>query len=411
MDARVLIALALTAGCMKDSKLYCEKHGADDPATCGYFDASIDARPTCNADPDCTTGRCETTSHYCVECLTNADCMNSSRPLCDPDTWSCQGCVAHTDCASGACLPNGVCGDSSEVAFVDPTGSATTGCSATMPCMKISDALATSRPFVKLTGSISEAVTIAQNVTLLAAPDTTLTRANSGVLIDIKSNTDVAIYDLRLVGNGDSGIVNAGATLRLTRVAVTGCNSKDKPAVESKGGTTIISRSQIYGNGGGGLLTDAMAAFSVTNTLIVHNGLADGTIGGAKFGATSSGQNRFELNTVADNVTAYANFAGVACGATSLTIPNNIISHNLATGDVANTYANAYVFGCPLGSSKTAIDNTPFKFVSDASQPWDYHIQLGSTAIDAGSTTDIGFDFDGDLRTPTAIDVGADELK
>ena len=48
---------------MKDSKLYCEKHGAEDPATCGYLDASIDARPMCNADPDCTApaARCETT--------------------------------------------------------------------------------------------------------------------------------------------------------------------------------------------------------------------------------------------------------------------------------------------------------------------------------------------------------------
>ena len=80
----------------------------------------------------------------------------------------------------------------------------------------------------------------------------------------------------------------------------------------------------------------------------------------------------------------------------------------------ANTYANAYVFGCPLGSSKTAVDNATFKFVQadSATAPWDYHIQIGSTAIDAGTATDIGFDVDGDLRPQgSAVDVGADEYK
>jgi hypothetical protein len=201
--------------------------------------------------------------------------------------------------------------------------------------------------------------------------------------------------------------------MRLVRVAVTGCNMKNKPGVDAKGGTTVLSRCQLYGNAGGGMQTDATASFNVTNSFIVHNGATDSMVGGAKLGATSSGQNRFELNTVADNTTAYGTYAGVTCNATSLTIPNNIISHNLANGDAVNTYANAYVLGCPLGSSKTAIDSAPFKFIMDTgtAADWNYHIQAGSTAIDVGSTTDVGFDFDGDLRPATAVDVGADELK
>lgn len=399
---------------MKESKLYCEKHGAQDPATCGYLDAAIDARPTCNADPDCVAPapRCETSSHYCVECLTNTDCTNSSRPFCDPDTYSCQGCVAHTDCASGACLPTGICGESAQVAFVDPTGTATTGCSATSPCMKVADALATNRPFIKLTGAIVEPVVINQNVTLLASPGATLTRSNGGVVIDVNPGKDVAIYDLRVVGNNEIGIANDMATLRLIRVSVTGCNAKDKAGVEATGGTTIMSRCQLYGNAGGGFQSDSVASFNITNTLIVHNGAPDSTVGGAKLGATTSGQNRFELNTVADNKTAYGTFAGVTCNATTLTIPNNIISHNLAANDVPNTYANAYVLGCPLGSSKTALDNATFKFVQPVTAPYDYHLQSGSSAIDAGSTTDIGLDVDGDLRPQgSAIDVGFDEYR
>lgn len=400
---------------MKDSKLYCDKHGAEDPATCGYLDASIDARPMCNADPDCLAAapRCEPQSHFCVECLTNTDCTSSTRPFCDPDNYTCQGCVTHSDCPSGACLPTGICGEGTQVAFVDPMASATTGCSSTSPCGKVTDALETMRPYVKLTGAISEAIAIAQNVTLLADPGTTVTRPNGGVVIALTAGNDVAIYDLRVVGNGDVGIANGGSTLRLTRVGVTGCNAKNKPAVEAKGGTTILSRCQLYGNAGGGITTDAMASFNITNTFIVHNGATDSMVGGAKLGATSSGQNRFELNTVADNSTAYGTYAGVTCNVTSLTIPNNIISHNLANADALNTYANAYVLGCPLGSSKTSLDSAPFKFVMDSgtTPPWDYHIQQDSTAIDAGSMTDINFDIDGDLRPTMAVDIGADELK
>jgi hypothetical protein len=401
---------------MKDSKLYCEKHGAEDPATCGFLDASIDARPMCNADPDCTApaARCELTSHYCVECLTNTDCPNSSRPLCDPDTYSCEGCVAHSDCPSGACLPTGICGEGSQVAFVDPAATATIGCSSTSPCGKISDALKTMRPYVKVTGAISEAIEIDQNVTVLADPGTTLTRPNNGVVVSVAAGNDVAIYDVRVIGMNDVGIANAASTLRLTRVAVTGCNAKNKPAVDAKGGTTILSRCQLYGNAGGGITTDGSASFNVTNTFIVHNGATDSTVGGAKLGATSSGQNRFELNTVADNMTAFGTYAGVQCGPTNLTLPNNLITHNLATNDVLNTYANNAPagLGCALGSSKTSIDNAPFKFVMDTGTgPWDYHIQAGSTAIDSGSMTDINFDIDGDLRPTMAVDVGADELK
>jgi hypothetical protein len=250
-------------------------------------------------------------------------------------------------------------------------------------------------------------------VTVLADPGTTLTRPNSGAVVSIMAGNDVANYDLRVIGNGDVGIANGASTLRLNRVAITGCNAKNKAAVDAKGGTTILSRCQLYGNAGGGITTVATAAFNITKTYIVHNGASDSTVGGAKLGATSSGQNRFELNTVADNTTAYGTYAGVQCGPTNLTLPNNINSHNLSNNDAINTYANAAPqgIGCALGSSKTSIDNSPFKFVNDATMPWDYHIQSGSSAIDAGSMSDINFDIDGDLRPTAAVDVGADELK
>src|SRR4051794_2713458 len=156
MDRRLLILvlallpLALVGACMKDSKLYCGKHGAEDPATCGYLDAAIDARPMCGTDMDCS-GRapfCEPSSHYCVECLDNSSCTVPDRPFCDLSTYTCEGCVTNADCPSKACLPTGVCGDDSNTAYVDPTSGTHTGCTFAQPCMLIADALTTGRPNV-----------------------------------------------------------------------------------------------------------------------------------------------------------------------------------------------------------------------------------------------------------------------
>lgn len=422
MGPRVLIVLVALAaiGCEKESKLYCGKHPTD-VENCGYLDAGIDARPMCASDPDCTASPvgpyCEPDTHYCVECYLPEHCAaNPDEKFCDLDTFSCRSCVEHADCASNVCLPDGTCGDDSTVAYVDPAAPSTnTTCTLAEKCSTIAAALLTKRPYVKMQGAINEAVPAIAGtvVTFLADPGTSLVRPAGGVVFDISTGSDVAIYDLAITGNNDKGVVVDKSTLRLVRTTITGCNKKDNRAVEAKTSSTlIVSRSTIVANVGGGIITDATSTYNITNSFLVRNGADDSAVGGASLGATSSGLNRFEMNTLADNrVSATANAGGLHC-ASSLRAPNNLIVRNYSNGLTGVINANkSGIGGCNLDDSVIATDPASFAFVMpEGTGPWDYHIGPGSMAIDRGVTTDIAVDVDGDARPFNGkFDVGADE--
>lgn len=420
MGARVLIVLVALAACEKQSKLYCEKH-ANDVENCGYLDAGIDARPTCTSDPDCASSpdgpHCEPDTHYCVECYLPEHCAaNPDMRFCDLDTFSCRSCVEHADCASNACLPDGTCGDDSTVAYVDPAAPGTnTTCTLADKCSTIAVALLTKRPYIKLQGAIVENVPalVATTVTFLAEPGTTLSRATSGVVFDISMGSEVAIYDLAMTGNDEKGVAVDKSTLRLVSSSITGCNHKDRRAIEAKSGAAlIVTRSTIVGNVGGGIFTDATSTFNITNSFLVRNGADDSAVGGASLGATSSGLNRFEMNTIADNrVSTTANAGGLHC-ASGLRAPNNLIVRNYSNGLTGVLNANKpTIGGCNLDDSVLATDVTDFTFVMpEGTGPWDYHIGPGSMAIDRGVTSDIAVDVDGDARPFNGkFDVGADE--
>lgn len=429
MGTRVLIGAALAAavascvalgGCDKRSKLYCGLHPTD-LENCGYLDAGIDARPTCSADPDCAGSPgapfCEQSSRYCVECYLPEHCaVNPDKPFCDLDMFRCTSCVTHADCASNACLPNGVCGDNASVAYVDPTAApANTQCTLAEKCSTIAAALLTKRPFVKLVGGIVEQVPVINTtqVTFIAEPGTTLTRANSGITLSIANGSEVAIYELAIIGNDETGIAVDKSVLRLVRSSVSGCNRKDRQALEARTGSTlIVSRCSIFANQGGGIFTDGATTFNITNTFIYRNGADDSAVGGASLGASTSGLNRFEMNTVVDNrVTTTANAGGLHCAA-SLRAPNNIVARNYAGGLTGLANSNKPgIGGCNLGESLVSTDITDYRFVMpDGPGPWDYHLQPGSSVIDSGVATDITVDVDGDARPfNTNVDVGADE--
>lgn len=419
MVARVLILIVAVAGCEKQSELYCGKH-PDDIANCGYSDAGIDARPTCKMAEDCTGAaapHCELASGSCVACLDDTHCTAPSAPYCDTSTYSCKGCVSHTECPSQACLPSGECGGDDVVAYVDPQATAITGCTVDDPCQLIEHALATDRPYIKLTGQIVEPVTIsANNVTFLADPDTTLSRV-SGIVVTVSNGSTVAVYDLTIVGTNESGIVATESTVRLFRTTLTGSSTKDKPAVEAKTSSTLtMSRCLVHSNPGGGIYADSTTTYNITNTFIYRNGADDGAYGGATLQATNPGERTFEMNTVVDNRAKVAASAagGVACSAGGLAIPNNLIVRNYAGGSATALSANELLTGgCNTSGSMTGSDVMPYAFVMpDGPGPWDYHVGAGSMAIDRGSTSDIGFDYDGQIRPQgAAVDVGADEYK
>lgn len=424
MDARILIQVAATAtlvlgGCERQSKLYCGMHPTD-LVNCGYLDAGIDARPTCTTDPDCAASPgapyCQPDVGFCVECYLPEHCAsNPDRMYCDLDMFRCSSCIGHEDCASNACLPDGTCGDDSTVAYVDPTAPPTnTTCTLAEKCSSIAAALQTKRPYILLQGAIVEDVPVinATSVTIMAEPGTTLTRITAGTVLSFAGGSEVAVYDLHVIGKDDKGFAADKSTLRLFGVTVSDCNRKDRRAIEAKNATLIVSRSTIVGNTGGGIFTDGNSTFVLTHNFIVRNGADDSAVGGVSLGAMTTGLNRFEMNTVVDNrASLTANAGGLHCAA-NLRAPNNIIARNYANGLPGLVNSNRPgVGGCNLDDSLVATNVTDLAFVmAEGDGPWDYHIGPGSMAIDRGVTSDLAVDFDGDARPYNGkFDFGADE--
>jgi len=55
----------------------------------------------CLTNSDCPTGACNTNSNLCVTCAQNSDC--SSGEVCDTTNGNCVACLSTADCSSGVC--------------------------------------------------------------------------------------------------------------------------------------------------------------------------------------------------------------------------------------------------------------------------------------------------------------------
>jgi len=337
-------------------------------------------------------------------------------------------------------LPDGFCATVAQVAYVDPATGTGSACSLAAPCKKVLDALATARPYVKLKGTIDEAVTINnQNVTVLADPGAKLTRTNPGVILKVDGTSTVEIADLAITdglggtgigislppgntasltllrstvsNNAGGGISASGGTLTVTQSTISGNTGG---GISASGGTLTVTQSTISGNTGGGISISG-AQFDLTNNFIVSNGGPLAVFGGAKIDgiATSTGAHRLDFNTITANQTSGTLTAGVLCSAIAvpLTFASNIVFRN---GSGMQVEGN----GCAWNYSDigqvitgTADINADPLFVNVPQG--DFHIQTTSPAKDAadpGATNNV--DFDGDAR-PQGIhsDMGADEVK
>jgi len=315
-------------------------------------------------------------------------------------------------------LPDGSCATVAQVAYVDPATGTGNACSLAAPCKKVSDALATARPYVKLKGTIDEAVTINnQNVTVLADPGAKLTRTNPGVILKVDGTSTVEIVDLAIAdGLGGTGIgisLLPGNMASLTLLRSTVSNNAGG-GISASGGTLTVTQSTISGNTGGGISISG-GQFDLTNNFIVSNGGPLAVFGGAKIDgiATGTGAHRLDFNTITANQTSGTLTAGVLCSAIAvpLTFASNIVFRNGSGMQVEGS-------GCAWNYSDigqvitgTADINADPLFVN-VSQG-DFHIQATSPAKD---TADPGamenVDFDGDARPQgTHSDMGADEVK
>jgi hypothetical protein len=354
-----------------------------------------------------------------------------------------------------------------DVAYVEPLVGTGTTCSLAMPCKKVAEALGTGRHYVKLTGTVDEAIDVngGRVVTFLADPTTTLTRTNgNGAVITVRDDgTSLAIYDLTIhngqnnpssigclippgsgaptlsltrtliANNAGGGISTTGGSLAIIQSTISG---NAGGGISATGGSLAITQSTISGNAGGGIsaaggtLTIARSTvslnlaggisiggigpvFDITNTYVFRNGDDNSsTFGGLSLSFAMPGSNRLAFNTIVDNKASNGS-AGIFCSATGFAASNNIVARNALAG--STTAPGAQTSGmCMHLTSKIQPDVTDLAFVDpDAPAPFIYKLTAASSAIDQATTpVPIDIDNDGDVRPQGAAkDVGADEYK
>ncbi|MEJ7599244.1 MAG: choice-of-anchor Q domain-containing protein [Kofleriaceae bacterium] len=415
------LALGL-AGCYHRSDTYCALHPEDErcPGDDGGLRCTNNQTCEVTATPVCDVG-----SMTCVECLPNqADACSGTTPACGDD-HECRGCVAHAECASsGVCLPDGSCADEGAVAYVDPGGTDNSNCTKATPCTKVDKALATTRPYLKLHGSIDEAVTVdgGRVVTMLGDPAAQLTRSSgTGAILTIRDDgTSVSIFDLTIrdAPNSPSGFgivvptASGSPSVALNRVLLT-----NNPAggITSSGGTLKVTQSTISDNPGGGL-SITTTQFDLTNNLIAGNGGPSTAFGGVLINQTSSGMRTFDFNTVTNNAAAAGSSTGVVCSLVTqaVTFSNNIIYENQTGGGRTQVGGNncAWTYSDIGPDTVTGMGNMNLDpmFVNPADN--NFHLQPGSPAKDAADpSATLATDIDEDARpVGSARDMGSDEI-
>jgi hypothetical protein len=408
---RFALLLTVLAACSKDNPYYCEDSScAIEPDAMGSG-----SNTGCEDNADCSgaTPVCETGTGACVACTSTENTCGGTTPVCST-TNSCISCVAHTECSSEACLPDGSCGDDSKVAYVATAGADTGTCTRTAPCATIAYA-ASQRSFVKLQSTVDQTVTLNNaNVTVLGSGTAAIKRTTTiGAVVTVSGVSNVTFKDVVIreaVGTTGHGILvgtgEANVTLTLDNVSVV---NNAGLGLSIGGGTLNMSRSLVAANNGGGGLIGG-ADFEITNTMFVRNGTASSTYGGLQITAGVT-KKLFSFNTIAENDST--SDAGITCVGT-MTVSNSIVAGNAAaTCTFEYTLFDTAVTGSNTNNNKVGDPMFLNKLAATPLAADFFRIGATSAAKDsAAATSTVMTDIDGDARPQNGVrDMGADEFK
>lgn len=441
--ALAFFALQLGSGCgifFAEESNYCSD--ALNHNCMNQIDAPLDAATGCKAAPDKCTGAtpaCDMMADKCVECTTAShDLCTGVEPVCGADE-TCRGCTTHSDCTSEVCLPDGSCAAEGDVAYVNGGTGTGAACTKAAPCKTLTAALATSKAMVKVKGVTAEPAGVtAGAVARRVFGDTGAQIATASVapIVLASANTNIEFHQVTignepgiqppaciLINNGTTatikvfggkiygcqvGISNAssGGTVTVTGATVSGNTGG---GISSTGGTVTVTGATVSGNSGGGITT-TNGIVKLTNNFIIRNGNAS-TAGVGGVSLTSAGAGSLvDFNTIVDNDASTTGFGGIACIGSVVVATNSIFAGNRQNG--ASSMASQ-MFGCTAQTSAVLMSTASLMFKNDTVAPYDYHLQSGSVAIDAATTsTSTVLDVDGDAR-PQGVskDQGADEFK
>jgi hypothetical protein len=361
--ARVLaiasVVSALALACTKKNPKYCdETTPCPNGATCntqtnacnavdGGMDAQDassdakdasdggDARFRCTLPSQCADGGpdgaaavCEVEAGLCVECVTDADCKATARPICDLALHTCGACTTDAQCAAkdptgpGVCMSHqdGRCAADAETIYVKNA----TGCVTTAAVNAGTKAV----PYCYPQNGV-DAVDATRRLVVMSGPTDLRpwTLAVSGSQVSVVGQAAVTIAP-----GADVGIHLSAGSLYVRGLRV---RNGSLAGVVADGGSDLqMDHCSVESNVGGGIFVDG-ASFDIVNTTVTGNGPGDDM--GASWGGLrlknllTSGDKNLRLLTVQSN-----NQVGVSCSG-SVSGMNVLATMNTGGVDVSPT--------------------------------------------------------------------------
>jgi hypothetical protein len=372
----------------------------------------VDAKPDTMEALDCVAMGCEggqvcdTATRACVACTdSNPGTCAGTSPVCHQET--CHACIANAECASSdACMPDGSCAATADVAYVKANGGADNAtCDQAHPCATLAAGFA-AKNIVRASGDFTAAISVPSGTrTLLgdrngATVGTTI--AAMPTLLNVAAGATMSVRDVGFNNATSVAIQNAG-TLTLDRCEI---KTAQDIGLRSTAGTVTVTRSKVTGNSLGGVKLDS-TTFHIENTVIAEN---PGPFGGM---FVSFGNGTIDFTTIANNIDANdGNSRGINCASTAVTLNSVLLQGNTGPQQSGSgcSYTYSSFFPDAVGTIPAGTGNV--RLQTQFSGAHDFHLASGSPLKDqADPTATLPDDIDGNSRPQGNVrDIGADEL-